>query len=275
LSGASRVVYPVLRADGGQDLWLLDIARQRAQLWLDCAPDDCLAVSSMPEQCGVVYTRVVAGAPTLWQLSCDATVPQPLFEMSETRGHYAALSPDRTRLAYLDSGRQFCIADVTGATESLCLASQTTTVLPVWSPDGRQLLLTDTRIETGFASHIVRVDIDSGEFVDLSNVYGVEDDVPAWSPDGQWIAFRRQPAGTATGKQIWLMRVDGGDARALTADATAYYGPPTWTSDGKMLVFSCHRFDRSPMIQVLTIESATLQTIVADGYRPHRLTGLP
>ena len=268
LPGTARVVYPVARADGGHNLWLLDATRRRVRLWVDCAPDDCLAVASVPDSCSVVYTRIVAREPTLWQLLCDATTPQPLFETPEIQGHYATWSPDGTRLAYLDSGRQLCIVDVTGTIGALCLSSQTTTS-PVWSPDGQQLLFADMWIGTGFASHIVRVDIASGEYVDLSNLHGVEDDAPAWSPDGQWIAFRRQNAGVAMGKQIWLMRADGSDARALTADATASHGPPVWTADGTMLVFSCHRPDHSPTIQAVSITSATFQTLVSNGYGPH------
>ncbi len=274
LPGAERVVYPVARVDGGHDLWLLDATTRRARLWLDCAPDDCLAVASAPEGCGAVYTRVVDGQPVLWQFACAAAAPQPLFATPGAQGHYASWSPDGTRLAYLDSGRRLCIVDVTGVAETLCLASQAT-ALPVWSPDGAHLLITEIRIETGFASHLVRVDVVSGEFVDLSNVYGVEDDAPAWSPDGQWIAFRRQAAGAAVGKQLWLMRADGSEAHALTADAPTHYGPPVWTADGAMLVFSCHRFDRDPTIQAVAIASATFQTLVSNGYRPHRLVGTP
>jgi Tol biopolymer transport system component len=274
LHGAERVAYPVARADGGHDLWLLDVARRRVQLWLDCAPDDCLAVAPAPASCGVVYTRVSDGQTALWRLACDTSTPQPLFPTPDAEGHYASWSPDGARLAYLDSGRQLCVVDVTGAAETLCLPSQAT-ALPVWSPDGAHVLVTDARIETGFASRLVRVDVVAGKFADLSGVYGVEDDAPAWSPDGQWIAFRRQAAGAAAGKQLWRMRADGSEAHVLAADAAAHHGPPVWADNGALVLFSLHSLDRAPALQAISVASATVETLASNGYRPHRIVGAP
>ncbi|MBN1877223.1 MAG: PD40 domain-containing protein [Anaerolineae bacterium] len=270
----ARVVYPVERADGSHDLWLLDIPRRRARRWLDCAPDDCLAVSPAPDGRSAVYTRIADGEPTLWWIQYETATTKPLFEMSKLRGHYAAWSPDGTQLAYVNSENRLCIVAWDSVTDTLCIPAQIASP-PIWSPDGTQLLATDMRLETGFASHILRVDIASGEFVDLSNTFSVEDDAPAWSPDGQWIAFRRKAAGTAMGKQLWMMRADGSDSHAITADITAHYGPPIWIADSTMIVFACHRPNRAADIQAFSLNAATLQTLVSDGYLPHHLIGVP
>lgn len=268
LPSAAQAVYAVARDDGapggGHDLWRVDVARRRARRWLDCAPDDCRAPSPGPDGRSIVFTRVVDGRPTLWQLSLDARVPVPLFP-ADTPGHHAAWSPDGARVAYVDPAGRVCVA-APGADEALCVPVLVDSP-PVWSPYGGAVLITDIRLETGAASHILRLDAALGVLLNLSDTLGVEDDAPAWSPDGAWIAFRRRSAGTAMGKQLWLMRADGSDPRALTAEVAAYYGPPVWSPDGEMLIASRHVEGKHEVL-ALSITSGTVTPMAPDGYLP-------
>ncbi len=265
----ARVIYPVERTDGGHDLWWLDVRRQRTRQWFDCAPDDCRAVAPAPNGQSIIYTRVITNTPTLWWMDMDRSEATPLFEETYSYGHYAAWSPDGSRLAYADSSGGVCIVDVEATADTLCIPALTEAP-PVWSPDGTMLLATDMRFESGFANHILRVDVISGEFTDLSATFSVEDDAPAWSPDGQWIAFRRKAAGTAMGKQLWLMRGDGSDARPLTTNTAAHYGPPIWSADGETLFASRHLSGKRE-IWAIDVDSRTAALIVANGYLPHRM----
>ena len=267
LPAAVQAVYAVARADGGHDLWRVDVARRRARRWLDCAPDDCRAPSPGPDGQSIVFTRVVAGRPTLWHLSLDAPAPVSLFP-EDAPGHYAVWSPDGARVAYVDPAGQVCVA-APGVAETLCVPALMDSP-PVWSPDGEAVLVTDLRLEIGAASHILRLDVTRGVFQNLSDVFGVEDDAPAWSPDGAWIAFRRRSAGTGMGKQIWLIRADGSDARPLTKDTTSHYGVPVWLDDGETLLIARYAGGSSEIWVIPTSgEKATL--VVPDGYAPHRL----
>ncbi len=265
----ARVVYPVERADGGHDLWVVDISARREQRWLACAPDDCLAPALSPDGRGLVYTRIIGGVPQLWWAQHGSTDTTPLFQDAVSTGHYAAWSPDGTALAYVEPGGQLCIIEFDGSREMLCVAALMEAT-PLWSPDGLALLVTDMRLEAGFANHIWRVDVTSGKFVDLSNTFGVEDDAPVWSPDGQWIAFRRKAAGTAMGKQIWLMRSDGSDVRAVTTDVSSHYGPPVWMPDGETLLAARYQADERGIWAISTV-SDQAELVVPDGYLPHIL----
>ncbi len=278
----ARIVYPVERADGGHDLWLLDVDRQRARRWLDCAPDDCRAVAPSPDGRGVVYTRVADGNPKLWWIGCRTTETTPLFPDTPSHGDYAVWSPDGTRLAYASPEREVCVVNFSSPSDPRCFPARIESP-PVWSPDGTTLLAVNMQFGPDFfISHILRVDLASGALMNLSRdvksyVSDVEDDAPAWSSDGQWIAFRRKAAGTAMGKQVWIMRADGSDAHALTTDTASYYGPPVWSEDGAVLLTTRYAAEKAEVIRPSEIRaispvSATSTLILPDGYLPHWLS---
>lgn len=262
-------IYPVRRPDGGYDLWQVSVKHHRTELRLDCAPDNCIAVAPSPDDRGIIYTRVTKGQPTLWWLPDGSTETNPLFEADTLAGHYASWSPEGTELAYYDPAGQVCILDFSVLSKTLCVKALTDSPA-VWSPDGSMLLITDGRLERGFASHILRLNVNSGEFIDLSTGFGVEDDAPAWSPDGEWIAFRRKTAGTAMGKQLWVMRADGNEARALTNDTASHYGPPIWSTDGKALLATRYREGTSG-IWTISRASGSAKLFIPDGYSPNWL----
>jgi hypothetical protein len=127
---------------------------------------------------------------------------------------------------------------------------------PVWSPDGRQLVLPDLLViggddstgdaagasgeaadhqDEGLAVRLVRIDLESGQVLDISgddNADGirVKDSAPAWSPGGGWIA----------GRQIWLTRPDASEAYALLTEPMATMGDHfafAWRPDGGALAY--------------------------------------
>ena len=212
-----------------------------------------------------MFTRVVAGRPTLWHLSLDAPAPVSLFP-EDAPGHYAVWSPDGARVAYVDPAGQVCVA-APGVAETLCVPALMDSP-PVWSPDGEAVLVTDLRLEIGAASHILRLDVTRGVFQNLSDAFGVEDDAPAWSPDGAWIAFRRRSAGTGMGKQLWLMRADGSDPRPLTTETDVHYGPPVWAADGETLLSARYVAGSSDIWKISTVSTATMR-VAPGGYLPH------
>lgn len=92
---------------------------------------------------------------------------------------------------------------------------------PTWSPDG-------TRIAYDFNGHIMLMDADGGNIVDLSLVTdpftaspGVTEQFPAWSPDGALIAFvstrpiPEEAQGTG-GPHLFVMNANGTGVRHVT-----------------------------------------------------------
>ncbi|MBM4067484.1 MAG: hypothetical protein FJ271_00860 [Planctomycetes bacterium] len=147
---------------------------------------------------------------------------------------------------------------------------------PGWSPDGKQLVMTNitgsglwiidadgknrrSLIQPGgnytrfpawspdgkriaFASDrdgnsdIYWIRPDGSELTRVTNHPSI-DSHPRWSPDGQWLAFVSYRDGNS---DIWLCRPDGQGLRNLTAHA-AHDAQPAWSPDGKHLAFVSDR----------------------------------
>lgn len=112
---------------------------------------------------------------------------------------------------------------------------------PVWSPDGRSLLVIDRNSGT-----VVRLDLATGGAERVITRGGTA----AWSPDGRWIAFTRYDArGGGARTSLGIIRADGTGERTLFVHRhrrtwsieTAGNGAPErplWSPDGRHIVFA-------------------------------------
>jgi TolB protein len=86
---------------------------------------------------------------------------------------------------------------------------------PVWSPDGKRLLVQDGR-----AIHSVRPS-GGGKLIVVqltADARGaLEDPQPAWSPDGKWIVFCQFRSGSVERSDLWVVGADGTGLRRLTS----------------------------------------------------------
>ena len=108
-----------------------------------------------------------------------------------------------------------------------------------WSPDGRQLAFADLVQDKRATRSVIRITDLTGQGVaDLSRP-GYSDTAPAWAPDGRAIAVvGRHDDGEAA---IWLLNPAGGPARAIhlpEASPAAQLTPPVWSSGGALVAFS-------------------------------------
>ena len=179
-----------------------------------------------------------------------------------------ALSPDGQRIAYLVTGTdwahdafvsQLWVNDLrTGSAQQLTRHDAGVAQVQ-WSPDGKWLGFTSTRVES--RSQIFAIAIDGGEPVRLSNAAGGVGGY-AWRPDGGAIAFTSSPA-TADRKSrdttlggYEVVRRDVAMQQLYTIDVSAAMSAPQsgvlrtpavptfsvagfeWSPDGARIVFS-------------------------------------
>jgi Tol biopolymer transport system component len=133
-------------------------------------------------------------------------------------------------------------------------------VAPVWSPDGRRIVVDayrDTGPRVNILAEIYVLNSDGSGLARLTFSPTDDDEEPSWSPDGSQIVW----ISNADGKfAIYLMQSDGSQQRRLT-DSSASNMDPTWSPDGKRLAFTSER-DGNAEIYVMN----------ADGSHQRRLT---
>lgn len=243
------IVYSVVRADGGSDLWQMDRDGGDQRVLLACPDMACLNPAWSPDGRLLAYERreIWAEAPNLdpqagrlWLLDLERDKARPLFDY-DVPLHSPQWASQGQRLAYL--------SPVAGGIEVLDLPTGELYQfanewggVPAWSPDGQDLALSELMLAgEAFVVHLLRIDVEQGELLDLSGEEEMVQDVsPVWSPGGGWIAFGRQfleGARWTPGRQIWLTRPDGSEAYPLREEPMADHFGFSWRGDGGALAY--------------------------------------
>jgi dipeptidyl aminopeptidase/acylaminoacyl peptidase len=106
-----------------------------------------------------------------------------------------------------------------------------------FSPDGMSFLCTAFGV---FHSYIARIDMETGEAVNLSGEIESDEGFPAWSPDGTQIVFTSRRDGN---NELYLMKADGSEVTRLTRSAGDDFGA-SWSPDGAQIAFVSDRNGR-------------------------------
>ena len=143
---------------------------------------------------------------------------------------------------------------------------------PVWTPDGRYLLVSANRRDDAnrepLDSEIYEVDLAAGTLRPLTDRHG-PDVLPAVSPDGEHIAYlgfddRRlsyQPA------RLYVARRDGSDRRPLTTLLDRDVSSPRFTADGRAVMILTTDQGQTKIARVgLDGRLKTLPGSVGDGW---------
>lgn len=150
---------------------------------------------------------------------------------------------------------------------------------PVFSPDGRYAVVTNTSTTTG-ESFLLRIDLRTGAVLNLTNATSgaipVTDADAAYSPDGSRIAFAWTDG---TDRNIYLMNAaDGSNVTPVTTESSPD-STPEWLPDGSGLIFTSARTAGYSLVQTgvssasrsvsLTVPTAapTRAVVAPDGMR--------
>ena len=247
--------FDIMSASAGHDaivyeqagyIHLFDTATQKTQrLAIEVAADFPWARPQLKKVAGMIRSAVLSptGVRAAFEARGDIfTVPaekgqaRNLTESDGTHERSPVWSPDGASIAWLSdaSGEyQLMIGGQTNATRPrvLPLPSNAFFSAPVWSPDGRLLLLEDNHL------NLWTIDVASGAATKLdTDTYddpGRRFDA-AWSPDSRWVAYSKSLKSHM--RAIFLYSVAESRAYQLTdglSDAVA----PAFDASGKYLYF--------------------------------------
>jgi TolB protein len=184
-------------------------------------------------------------------------------------GEDAAISPDRTRVAYVrDLDRDLCpyrdplgvcwafndllTADLSGADERAVAhtADMVNRFSPDWSPKGSRILFGWSTLDEGWGLAWIRPDDSGLETLELYAGRG------RFSPDGKKIAYVRDG-------NIKLMNVAGRRTRLLTTDASSDGYAPDWSPNGTRITYT-----GSGALYVLDVKTGQLRNLAAGWTAP-------
>jgi hypothetical protein len=142
--------------------------------------------------------------------------------------------PGGSEIAYLSSEGDWHVRirrpDGTGAIARVAIPDATTVGAPVWTPDGKWLLIRAMR-PGGFDIHALSVATDS--VFPFAAATGIDELSPAVSPDGDWVAYTSTESGRP---EIYLRPFPDASREKIQVSRSGGHGP-AWSRDGRELFF--------------------------------------
>jgi Tol biopolymer transport system component len=299
----AQIVYTALTADGGSEIWHLDLVSEENRLILECQEGfRCQEPQLSPNLEELVFERFsleagIAGSPQIgaseiWKIRMGDDAQAFRLSTSSHTATSPSWSP-KGLIAYYDvTSQEIVIVEPVSLPEPAVRGSITNElgVVGTWTADGVSLVFPDMVIldetysrhePTGdefplFYSHLFRQSIDFGLREDLSSVEFelVEDASPVLSPDGQWIAFSRkflQEDSWTPGRQVWVMQTDGSDASQVTDVPDNNHSSLAWNPEGTALSFvriNQNDFGAGPEVWIYEFGTEELKLLSSGGFLP-------
>ena len=197
-----------------------------------------------------------SGGFGVYQLQATGTDTLRPILVDSASNVQAALSPDRTRIAFSSNRHgsyDLFVMDADGKNVRRITTDGGTEGEPAWTPDGTRIVFTTTQPGAGSQLRSVLADGKDGRL--LTNSPGGNQS-PDVSPDGRTIAFVSARDGN---REIYLMDLSGGEARRMTTTG-AREASPRFLPGGD-LVFVSERGGRSKGSRVLRMAPGTVESV--------------
>ncbi|GMA32780.1 S9 family peptidase [Litorihabitans aurantiacus] len=117
-------------------------------------------------------------------------------------------------------------------------------------------------------SHLVRIDVATGERRTLVRENEADLDEPAISPDGAWVAYIASSITSpqeAPRRTAWVVPATGGTPRRLAADWDRWPASLTWLPDSSGLLVTADEHGHSPVFRVALDGDAAPERLTAEG----------
>ncbi len=220
----------------GGELHMMEIATRQTRMVSD-APGSFAQIVWSPDGEELAFTRIYGGGVVaVFLMDADGGNLRPLLD--ETLYHnYPTYSPDGGKIAF--SARTGTWPGITDFMQghSITRDGQVRRVMelsstaPVWSPDGRFILLS-AQLFYGDPGQVYVIDRENGESQLLRVPGNVSEAI--WSPDGSQIAFIAHLGQLA---DVRVMDSNGQNQRSLKNDPNLIPAQITWSPDGSQIAF--------------------------------------
>ncbi len=195
--------------------------------------------------CFIAYMQFTEYGGDIYGMDCIAD-PYEIFQLTNIPGvaYEPQWSPDLQYIAFLhydmegDTSRFYVIDNLNNASyREISEAGVIVSPDYSWSPDSQYLVYSGPQSD-GAESDVYRIQVGTGEIVNLTADSPATDFAPVISPRGDLIAFvsDRSIAGVAS-NNIWVMSIDGSGVRNVTESSGWEDSAPAWSPDGSTIVF--------------------------------------
>ncbi|MEO8198691.1 MAG: protein kinase [Thermoanaerobaculia bacterium] len=149
----------------------------------------------------------------------------------------AAYSPDGSRIAFvrnlvLERSQTVFLASAEGEDETPLATRRTaeghqfftgsTSLGPVWSPDGRSVTVPGLDRTAEYRSEMVNIDVASGAEQRIGSTVWLGLSGVNWLPDGRALVVAGTPTGGGFQSQVWRVGYPGGELTRITNDSQSY-----------------------------------------------------
>ena len=166
-----------------------------------------------------------------WLIPVDGAAPRRLSVEVDGRSG-AAFSPDGTRIAMASAGGLFLTARDGNRARLLSKPDSGSYRLPLWSPSGDRIAVTNTPLDPASHESIEILDVATGTAETIHTSSGREVTAADWSPDGQAVLVVQGEEGIAGEATLWSVPADGSGGHVLVERAASGSADWRWIAVG-------------------------------------------